>query len=416
MGGGGLKVSAAVLILIGLAMASSLKASSSNDVPFKDLRLLYDLNLPILTLSPPSSFKGTVEFTFMNLSSDSASVKVILDGELIAGAESRDVKMNGTVTIPIGVNTLLYLKPNGEPGFEGGAEIIGLPLDLDGYQIFLGGIFRCEGEIPIVTPAGRFTTYRFRNETSISNLVLETSLHYDKYSRVMIYAELKARSGFHTYSYTMKLVETNMPQEAQPSPCLIATAAYASPMDPKVQELRSFRDDIVLKTRLGSAFMECFNAWYYSFSPYIAEAERRCEPLRLGLRTILIPLIEILKVSRHIYGAVPSTLELNLILMGLTASAMIGAVYLSPILALTLHRRRGVGRGVSKAAAYLTVFSTICLTAGAATGRTPPPWLGILSSITVISSLTAGGALAAEAALLVVDKSIGDSREYRCDS
>ncbi|MGC8961309.1 MAG: CFI-box-CTERM domain-containing protein, partial [Candidatus Bathyarchaeia archaeon] len=241
----------------------------------------------------------------MNVSSDSADARVTLDGKLIAGVESREVKMSGLITMPSRMNTLLYLKLDGESNFEGETEIIGLPLNLNGYQIFLGGVFKYEGEIPIVTSAGKFTTYRFRNETSISNLVLETFLHYDKYSRVMIYAELKARSGIYIYSYTMKLVEANMPREAQPSACLIATAAYGSSMNPKVQEMRSFRDEIVLKTRLGSSFMRCFNAWYYSFSPYVAEAERRCEPLRLGLMAALTPLIEILRVSKYIYWAAP---------------------------------------------------------------------------------------------------------------
>ncbi|MEM2122004.1 MAG: CFI-box-CTERM domain-containing protein, partial [Candidatus Bathyarchaeia archaeon] len=379
------RVLAVTIFLLYLALAPNLKVSASASMPFKGLRLLYDLNLPLLTASPLSSFKGTMEFTFMNVSTMSADARVILDGELIAEAGSNAVKLNGTVTMPTGMNTLLYLRPNCEPGLEGETEIIGLPLKLDGGQMFLGGRFKYEGEIPIETPAGRFTTYRLRNETSISNLGLEVFLQYDKYSKVMVYAELKARSGFHAYSYTMKLVEANTPREAQPSPCLIATAAYGSPMDLKVQELRTFRDEIILKTRLGSAFIEAFNVWYYSFSPYVAEAERRWEPLRLGFRTALYPLIEILKTSKHIYTAAPPIFELNLILMGLTASAMIGAVYLSPMLALILYCHRGTVKGISKASIYVTAFSTLCLTAEAVMNRVPTSWLMLLTSTTVTS-------------------------------
>jgi hypothetical protein len=402
---GGAKVSVAFfLLLIFLASALSLKASASTGMPFKDLKLVYDLNLPLLTVSPPSSFKGTVEFTFVNVSSESADVRVILDGALITGVGSSKMGLNGTVTMPTGMNTLLYLKPDGEPGPGGETEIIGLPLRLDGSQIFLGGIFKYEGEIPIQTPAGRFTAYRFRNETSISNLNLETFLHYDKESRVMVYAELKARSGLYTYSYTMKLVEANMPREAQPSPCLIATAAYGSPLDPRVQELRDFRDKVFLKTRMGSAFMKAFNAWYYSFSPYVAEAERRCEPLRLSFGAALYPLIWILKVSKNIYEVAPPILEFNLMLMGLTASTMIGAVYLSPILTGILHRRREAVRWTLKMATCLTVSSTICLIAMAAMSGAATSWLMLLTSTMVISSLIVGGALAAEAILLTRDK------------
>ena len=392
------------LALILACLASSLKASAEDIMPFEGLRLLYDLKLPLLTVSPPSSFKGTIEFTFMNVSSESADVRVVLEGELTTGTESSEVKLNDTITIPVGMNTPLYLKSDSDPSVEGEAEIIGLPLLLNGGQIFLGGIFKYEGETPIMTPAGRFTTYRLRNETTISNLNLETYLHYDKDSMVMVYAELKVRSGFYTYSYTMKLVETNLPREVQPSACLIATAAYGSPLDSNVQELRQFRDNIVLKTRLGSAFMQAFNAWYYSFSPYIAEAERRSEPLKAGSRTILYPLVGILRISKHVYEVMPSRFELNLIVTGLIASAMIGALYLSLILVVILHHYRRAGRRISVTALYMMSISTVGLLVEAIVEITPIPLLRLLVSVTVISTLIAGATLTAESIMIIEGK------------
>ena len=52
--------------------------------------------------------------------------------------------------------------------------------------------------------------------------------------------------------------------------CLIATAAYGSELAPQVQLLREIRDNQLLNTESGTAFMSGFNELYYSFSPYIA--------------------------------------------------------------------------------------------------------------------------------------------------
>ena len=56
--------------------------------------------------------------------------------------------------------------------------------------------------------------------------------------------------------------------------CLIATAAFGSEMAPQVQQLRELRDNTVLKTGSGMAFMTSFNQFYYSFSPAVADLER----------------------------------------------------------------------------------------------------------------------------------------------
>ena len=47
--------------------------------------------------------------------------------------------------------------------------------------------------------------------------------------------------------------------------CLIATAAYGSEMAPQVQLLREIRDNQLMNTESGSAFMSGFNELYYHF-------------------------------------------------------------------------------------------------------------------------------------------------------
>ena len=48
--------------------------------------------------------------------------------------------------------------------------------------------------------------------------------------------------------------------------CLIATATYGSELAPQVQQFRELRDNQLLQTESGTAFMGTFNDIYYSFS------------------------------------------------------------------------------------------------------------------------------------------------------
>lgn len=69
--------------------------------------------------------------------------------------------------------------------------------------------------------------------------------------------------------------------------CFIATAAFGSYLDPHVMVLRHFRDNFLLKTSLGSAFVD----FYYKHSPPIADFIRQHDALRTITRFALTPLI-----------------------------------------------------------------------------------------------------------------------------
>lgn len=118
------------------------------------------------------------------------------------------------------------------------------------------------------------------------------------------------------------------------SGCLIATAAFGSELTPQVQQLRLFRDGIALQTFAGSSFMSVFNAWYYSFSPAVADYERGQPWLQTAVKTSIYPLLGILGASTFVYDALAFNNELAIVAAGLTASSLIGALYFAPVAAV----------------------------------------------------------------------------------
>ena len=81
--------------------------------------------------------------------------------------------------------------------------------------------------------------------------------------------------------------------------CLIATATFGSEMAPQVQLLREIRDNTVLQTESGSAFMTGFNQFYYSFSPAIADYERENPVFKEAVKITLTPLLTSLTLLQY---------------------------------------------------------------------------------------------------------------------
>ena len=120
------------------------------------------------------------------------------------------------------------------------------------------------------------------------------------------------------------------------SRCLIATATYGSELQPQVQFLRNFRDNVVLRTFAGSAFMELFNSWYYSWSPPVAASIAPNPAFKAVMQVVLRPLLEILSLSAATFSFLSFNCEFAIIVAGLDASALIGLVYFTPPAALIL--------------------------------------------------------------------------------
>ena len=81
--------------------------------------------------------------------------------------------------------------------------------------------------------------------------------------------------------------------------CLIATATYGSELAPQVQQLRELRDNQLLQTESGAAFMTTFNDIYYSFSPIIADYERENPYFKEAVKIAITPMLSSLSLMEN---------------------------------------------------------------------------------------------------------------------
>lgn len=71
------------------------------------------------------------------------------------------------------------------------------------------------------------------------------------------------------------------------SPCFVATAAYGSPLEPRIAVLRRFRDRHLMTNAIGRAFVDA----YYAVGPYAADVIREHDTLRAATRAALAPIV-----------------------------------------------------------------------------------------------------------------------------
>jgi len=132
-------------------------------------------------------------------------------------------------------------------------------------------------------------------------------------------------------------------------PCVIASAAYGSEIAPQVQSLRGFRDRTVMSTFAGVQFMRVFNAFYYSFSPIVAEGAVANPIMRSLVRAFISPLVATLCIASWVSGLLPLNSELATLFAGIVASGLIGVVYVTPFALFREVRRRTRRQGKNAA-------------------------------------------------------------------
>jgi hypothetical protein len=140
-----------------------------------------------------------------------------------------------------------------------------------------------------------------------------------------------------------------------------------------------------MKTRAGSSFMVVFNAWYYSFSPGVANYISSHSGERTVMKVVLYPLIGIFYLTSNIYSATAIFPELAVLLSGLIASSLIGAFYLGLPLSLIRSRVRRLRRlaAMEKYLAFTVLGGITALIIGEALASST---ILMISSATIVLS------------------------------
>ena len=99
----------------------------------------------------------------------------------------------------------------------------------------------------------------------------------------------------------------------------------------EVQQLRELRDNTLLNTESGTAFITAFNDIYYTFSPTIADMEREHPLFKEAVKLAITPMISTLSLMENaeteseVLGIGISVILLNLgMYLGVPAIVVIG--------------------------------------------------------------------------------------------
>jgi hypothetical protein len=74
------------------------------------------------------------------------------------------------------------------------------------------------------------------------------------------------------------------------TPCFIATAAYGTPFDARIETLRAFRDNTLAHSELGRLFIQ----QYYRQAPPIAAFIEDRPMMQLMVRVLLVPILAVI--------------------------------------------------------------------------------------------------------------------------
>src|SRR5208282_5789955 len=182
---------------------------------------------------------------------------------------------------------------------------------------------------------------------------------------------------------------TSLP--ALPANCPVSYAVSWSELAPFAQRLRMFRDQSIMKTRSGEAFMILFNAWYYSFSPHLTQYVSAHPTQRALLRYSLYPLIAILYVSYYAYLFVsPFNADAGVVLAGIVAASMLGLVYLAPLVYLAKRALRRYAKFASMNMMHMILWFGVSVVVTEIACFTNSQVLGVATANLVLSTLTVG--------------------------
>jgi len=158
---------------------------------------------------------------------------------------------------------------------------------------------------------------------------------------VMFDGKMQPINFYQNPVFQQVITDAKVKPEPEPLPpariggCLIATASYGSELAPQVQQLRELRDNTILQTESGSAFMVGFNQFYYSFSPAISDYERENPAFKEVVKLVITPLLTSLTLLQ--YADIDS--EYEMLGYGISVILLnIGMYFIAPAVLITKIR------------------------------------------------------------------------------
>ena len=282
-----------------------LKAPTRTDTPLMKtdpehytnnyLGIAFDSPVGWLIQSPPKTDPNIPDLVVLGPQSSSSSpaISITIDGT--SGTLKDEIaKLQRTINPLIEQNVLKIVN-------EGRTSV-------DNNEAY---ILRATGEFENLNDEVRiigFSTILFINDNRVYTIQYTNHLtdyynHEDDVSKVLQSFELihsgpSSSQEFQSESITKE--EWEGEGSSGGGGCLIATAAFGSEMAPQVQFLREIRDNTVMSTQSGTAFMTGFNHFYYSFSPYVADYERENPVFKEAVKVTLTPLLTSLALLNYV--------------------------------------------------------------------------------------------------------------------
>lgn len=362
-------------------------------IPFDGLRLVYfSETTQVIQERTGIQSSWWTTLLFHNVSSTSSIMDIDVNGTVTQNNQQQPQKFNAAVNFPTDRDTLIFLRNGGQSNLTiyAGPSGVAIPV-LPGLTVDLTRTWNLHDKPLIRTQVGAFSSYRYHTAIKSIGLPIGGALDLDFYAayemntQVLIAGEVWATiNGSSAMIAQTQIREANLPSTQNPSQCLIATATYGSELAPQVQLLTDFRDQKLDRTFAGHNFLIAFNAWYYSFSPWVADQIKANAQLQSLMHVLITPLIVILKISSMIFDKLSFQPEVAAFFAGLTASTMIGILYLwIPSAALCRRYRSHVKRAarVTLAALGAGMFGLIV-----AEALVNPPLATISSAVVILSN------------------------------
>ena len=254
-----------------------------------------------------------------------------------------------------------------------------------------------------VTNATTSTSYTGTRTTGVTSLIVITA----------------TTSAIVTSTTTSTSTTSVVSFPASTPSCAMALVAAGTALEPYANSLREFRNNYILKTSSGKAFMSAFNSWYYSWAPSVARVAAKNQVFAEILRVALVPLFGILYAARYSYlEAAWLSPEAGAIMAGIVAASLIGMVYVAPITYVLVRvlRLRKCLLGLRKVLVLWTFGACLLIIAAYVLGSFA--LMGLATTSLVLSILTFGSiigtrALASVKPFIITPASIVSTKPFK---